>query len=109
MGYRLSLTDAAHQFVRVDLTEEPWVLMAITSRVVRESSQRLYHYRYGTAPPYCFVTGIGMQSYDLIGHVAEVRIERDGGGPVVTAYRVVRGPNGERQVGVYPMLSTLIW
>lgn len=44
--------------------------MALTSPVVRGSSQRLYHYRYSISPPYCLVTGIGMQSYDLIGHAA---------------------------------------
>lgn len=93
-------------WVRFDLTNEPWELIALTRQRHAGRSQRVSHYRYGTHPDYCFLMCVGTPVTGLIGRVVEVSIERDVGGPVLTVHRVVTAEDAEAR---YPSLQELVW
>lgn len=92
------------QLVRIDLVDEAWVFIALTNRMVEGRVRRISLYRYGRHPGHCFFICLGMRAHDLMGFVAEVSLEEDEGGPVVTVYRVLRDAQH-----ALPSLSALIW
>lgn len=84
----------------IDLDEAPWQLLAVS----REGTLR-YCYLHG-GQQWCFVNcPARLRRRAKVGRVAEITIERDAGGPVVTILRLVAHTTPGRS----PALSWLLW
>lgn len=88
--------------VTVDLVSARWFPVA----VMRRGRRRDHMYRYGTTPQFCYLICLNLRDHELLGQVAEVSLEQDMGGPVITIHRLLKeGEGGPRP----PSLSRLIW
>lgn len=65
-----------------------------------------YIYLYGTSPRHCYLICHGLRDYDLVGYAAEVSVELDEGGPVITVYQRVELAEGAPKP---TRLSRLLW
>lgn len=88
--------------VTVDLVFVRWIPIAIIPR----EGRRDHLYRYGVPPQHCYLICLGLRDNNLLGQVAEVSLEHDEGGPVVTIYRLLPQREGEGQP---TKLSRLLW
>jgi hypothetical protein len=88
--------------VTVDLVSGRWTWIA----TAKHHGRRSHMYRYDTELQRCHLICLGLRDSDLLGQIAEVSLEHDGGGPVVTIHR--RLPDW-RLAAPPRSLSGLIW
>lgn len=88
--------------VILNLGAARWIPIASMRR-----SNRFDHvYRYGTSPRHCYLICHGLRDYELVGYAAEVSVEFDQGGPVITVYQRVELVEGAPRP---TRLSRLLW
>jgi hypothetical protein len=63
-----------NRIVVMDLTAARWTLVP----TLRRDRRFNYVYRYGSSPNHCYLICYGLRAHDLLGQVAEVRLEYDG-------------------------------
>lgn len=90
------------QVVSIDLVLARWEPVA-TKRRGRYLDN---YYSYGSPPQRCYLICQGLRDNQLLGQVAEVSIEFDEGGPVITIHRLV---NQDLRASRPTRLSRLLW